>query len=116
MDDRDEVRLRHMLDAARKAINFTQNRDRSDLDTDELLALAIVRLVEILGEAAKNISQPTKDQAPEIAWRQMAGTRDRLTHAYFDVNLDIIWDIVISDLPSLVEKLENLLDSGSNQP
>lgn len=116
MDSRDEVRLRHMLDAAQKAIAFTQGHNRADLDSDELLALAVVRLVEILGEAAKNVSQDLKDQTPEIAWRQMTGTRDRLTHAYFDVNLDIIWDIVNNDLPPLVEKLEALLSSGSTQP
>ncbi len=113
MDSRDEVRLRHMLDAARKAIAFTQGHNRADLDSDELLALAVVRLVEILGEAAKNVSQDIKERTPKIAWRQMAGTRDRLTHAYFDVNLDIIWDIVNNDLTPLVEKLEELLDSGS---
>jgi uncharacterized protein with HEPN domain len=111
MNNRDEVRLRHMLDAARKAIGFTQERQRTDLDTDEMMTLAVVRLVEILGEAAKNVSQDIKDQSPDIAWRQVAGTRDRLTHAYFDVNLDIIWDIVTHDLPLLVVKLELLLSS-----
>ncbi len=116
MDSRDEVRLRHMLDAAKKAISFTQGRERTDLNTDEVLALAVVRLVEILGEAAKNVSQDLKDRTPEIAWRQMAGTRDRLTHAYFDVNLDIIWDIINNDLPPLLEKLEALLSSDSTQP
>lgn len=115
MNSRDEVRLRHMLDAAQKAIAFTQGRERTDLDTDEILALAVVRLVEIMGEAAKNVSQPLKDQTPEIAWRQIAGTRDRLTHAYFDVNLDIIWDIVTHDLPSLVEAIEELLNSESDE-
>lgn len=69
MDSRDKVRLRHMLDAAQKAIAFTQGHTRTDLDNDELLALAVVRLVEILGEAAKNVSQDIKDQTPEIAWR-----------------------------------------------
>lgn len=67
MNTRDEVRLRHMLDAARKAIAFTQGRERTDLDTDELLALAVVRLVEILGEAAKNVSQDIRDQLPDVA-------------------------------------------------
>lgn len=116
MDSRDEVRLRHMVDAAQKAIAFTQGRERTDLNIDEMLALAVVRLVEILGEAAKNVSQDLKDRTPEIAWRQMAGTRDRLTHAYFDVNLDIIWDIINNDLPPLLEKLEALLSSDSTQP
>jgi len=112
MDNRDEARLWHMLDAAQKAISFTQGHPRTDLDSDELLALAVVRLVEILGEAAKNVSQDLKDQTPQIAWRQMAGTRDRLSHAYFDVNLDIIWDIVTNDLPLLVPQLEILLSEN----
>lgn len=111
MSKTDEVRLRHMLDAARKAIAFTQNRIRTDLDNDEILALAVVRLIEILGEAAKNVSQTTKDRFPEIPWRQIAGTRDRLSHAYFDVNLDIIWDIVTSNLPPLIEQLEPFLEN-----
>lgn len=111
MPKTDEVRLRHMLDAARKAIAFTQNRIRTDLDNDEILALAVVRLIEILGEAAKNVSQTTKDRFPEIPWRQIAGTRDRLSHAYFDVNLDIIWDIVTSNLPPLIEQLEPFLEN-----
>lgn len=111
MSKTDEVRLRHMVDAARKAIAFTQNRIRTDLDNDEILALAVVRLIEILGEAAKNVSQTTKDRFPEIPWRQIAGTRDRLSHAYFDVNLDIIWDIVTSNLPPLIEQLEPFLEN-----
>ncbi len=109
MSKTDEVRLQHMLDAARKAVAFTQGRTRTDLDNDEILALAVVRLIEILGEAAKNVSQTIKDQFPEIPWRQIAGTRDRLSHAYFEVNLDIIWDIIASDLPPLIERLETLL-------
>lgn len=112
MPKTDNVRLRHMLDAARKAIAFTQGRTRTDLDHDEMLALALVRLVEILGEAAKNVSQATKDQFPDIPWRQMAGTRDRLTHAYFEVNLDIIWDIITNDLPPLLETLETCLEEN----
>lgn len=105
----DRVRLHHMLDASQKALQFIQNRSRQDLDQDEMLSLALVRLIEILGEAAKNVSQQTRDQAPSIPWRQIAGTRDRLSHAYFEVNLDIIWDIVSTDLPHLVPQLEKLL-------
>ena len=74
----DEVRLQHMLDAARKAVMYTQDRSRADLETDELLALALVRLLEIVGEAAKNVSPMTRGKAPQIPWRQIAGTRDRL--------------------------------------
>ncbi len=103
-----------MLDAATRAIAFTQSRCREDLDNDEILALALVRLIEIMGEAAKNISLETKAKAAEIPWRQMTGTRDRLTHAYFDVNLDIIWDIITNDLPAVIPQIEALLPDSES--
>jgi len=105
----DIVRLRHMLDAARKAVEFTQNCDRADLDKDEKLALSIARLLEVLGEAAKSVSDQCRDGYPQIPWRQIAGTRDRLIHGYFDIDLDIVWKIVSTDLPSLVAQLEKAL-------
>jgi uncharacterized protein with HEPN domain len=77
---------------------------------------AVVRLVEILGEAAKHISPETCAQAPNIPWRQIAGTRDRLSHAYFDVNLDIIWDIISNDLPNLIPELQRILQTLGHSP
>ena len=105
----DVVRLRHMLDAARKATDFTKLCERSDLDKDEKLALAIVRLLEILGEAAKGVSEQVRQEYPAIPWRQIAGTRDRLIHGYFDVDYDIVWKIVSMDLAPVVEKLQEAL-------
>jgi uncharacterized protein with HEPN domain len=102
----DGVRLQHMLDAARQAVVFAEGRDRVDLDRDPQLALALARLVEIVGEAAKNVSPATKAQLPEVPWRAIAGTRDRLVHAYFDVDHDVLWQIVVGDLPALVSGLE----------
>lgn len=103
----DEVRLRHMLDAARQAIAFAHGRSRTDLDKDLLLSLALTRLVEIVGEAAKNVSAETAAAFPSVPWRAIAGTRDRLVHAYFDVDFDRLWQIVAVDLPSLVAMLES---------
>ncbi|MFN8469407.1 MAG: HepT-like ribonuclease domain-containing protein [Caldilineaceae bacterium] len=77
----DAIRLRHMLDAAAKARMFAQYRDREDLEADEILALALVRLLEILGEAAAHVSPEVQAQFPAIPWRQMTGTRNRLIHA-----------------------------------
>lgn len=84
----DGVRLRHMLDAAKQAIDFTRGRSNVDLYRDVQLALALTRLVEIIGEAAKNVSAGTRAKLPQIPWRAIAGTRDRLVHAYFDVDLE----------------------------
>jgi uncharacterized protein with HEPN domain len=105
----DRILLRHMLDAARKASDFIKGRSRADLDCDEMLALAIIRLLEVIGEAARGLSQDIRDSHPEVAWKQITGTRDRLIHGYFDVDLDIIWAILTRDLPPLVSSLEKLL-------
>ena len=107
--DEDIVRLHHMLDAARKAVEYTETCKRTDLDKDEKLALAVVRLLEILGEAAKSVSRDFRQNHPEIPWRQIASTRDRLIHGYFDVDLGIVWQIISVELPPLLEQLEKAL-------
>ncbi len=98
-----------MLDAARKAVAFLEGRSRRDLDSDELLALALARLLEIVGEAAKGVPEDVRQTHPKIPWRAIAGTRDRLIHAYFDVNLDILWAVVTTELPALITELEKLV-------
>ena len=107
----DPVRLRHMLEAARKAAAFVKDRTRADLDHEEQLALALVRLLEVVGEAAKSVSVTCRQQHPTIAWKDIAGTRDRLIHGYFDVDLDIVWQIVAADLPVLIAELERIVPS-----
>jgi uncharacterized protein with HEPN domain len=109
----DLVRVRHILDAAREAVKYSQNRTRRDLDKDRLLNLSLVRLLEIIGEAAKGISPSLRTDHSEIAWDKMAGMRDRLIHGYFDVSLDVVWKTVIEDLPPLISQFEGLLISGN---
>jgi uncharacterized protein with HEPN domain len=111
----DRVRLRHMLDAARKARRFVQGHERSDLESDEMLSLAIVRLLEIIGEAASHVSELVQDALPGIPWRQITGARNRLIHGYFDVDLDIVWAIVQDDLPPLIASLEQVLPAPSRR-
>jgi len=74
-----------------------------------MLALALARLLEILGEVAKQISQTTRERHPQIPWRQIAGTRDRLIYGYFEVDLDIVWEIMTHDLPPLIRSLDGML-------
>jgi len=114
MSERDDrIRLRHMLDAATQADAFVRGKQRRDLDDDLQLTLALTRLVEILGEAAKNVSDEERRHHPVVPWRAIAGTRDRLAHAYFDVDLDLLWQIVSVDLVALIPVLEAAL-SGPN--
>ena len=98
----DDVRLRHLVDAAERAIQFTADRTRSDLDTDEMLTLALTKLVEIVGEAAKQVSSGTKELHPEVPWSAAARMRDRLVHHYFNIDLDVLWSTVQDDLPALL--------------
>lgn len=105
----DALRLRHMLDAALKARQFVAGRERSDLEADEMLALALVRLLEILGEAASRVSPEVQTQLPDLPWRQMIGARNRLIHGYFNVDLDIVWSTVQNDLPQCIAVLERVV-------
>ena len=69
----DNIRLRHMLDYAQKAVQFTKGRSRADLDTDEMLALAVIHLIEIIGEASRSVSEEFRGEHPEIPWEQISG-------------------------------------------
>ncbi len=104
----DPVRLRHTLDVAR-AVSFAQNRTRSDLDTGRMLTLALVRCLEILGEAASRITKEHQDELPQIPWPQMIGMRNRIIHAYFNIRLEVVWDTVTLNLPPLIAELEKII-------
>ena len=105
----DETRLRHILDAAREAVGFIEGLQREDLDKDRKLYLSLIRLLEVIGEAARNLSSEFRQEHPDLEWKSMVGMRDRLIHGYFDVNLEVLWETVASDLPPLIEKLEKII-------
>jgi len=109
MNEEDLIRIKHMLDAAEKVIGFTSNANRSDLDKDEKLALALIRLIEVIGEASNSVSSEVKEKHPTIPWRAIAGARNRLVHGYFDVDYDVVWEIARVDIPDLVNKLKIIL-------
>ncbi len=108
-NEQDIVRLRHILDAAKKIVEYTEPIQRDDLDRDEKLALALVRLLEIIGEAAKAVSPDFRRKYPQIPWREIAGTRDRLIHGYYDIDFDVVWQIVSTDIPTLKTQLTAII-------
>ena len=105
----DITRLNHILEAAQKAVSFTQGQNRRSLDENEILELALVRLLEIIGEATTGISSDFREKHPYISWHQMSSMRNRLIHGYFEVNMDIVWVTVTQELPPLIEKVKNAL-------
>lgn len=110
MQPPDLDRVAHMRDAADKAVGYIQGRRRSDLDDDELLRLGLTKLVEIVGEAAKQVGEDTRNEHPEVPWSDAARMRDRLIHHYFDINLDILWKTVDEEVPDLLRRLDEILD------
>jgi uncharacterized protein with HEPN domain len=106
--ERDESRLEDMLQHAEEAVRFAAGRTRADLDLDRQLNLSLVRLLEIIGEAAAHVTPATRKQHPGIPWPQIVGLRNQLIHAYSTVDFDILWDIIRIDLPPLIAQLSVL--------
>jgi uncharacterized protein with HEPN domain len=102
---RDDDRIAHIVDACEQAASFVAGKTRADLEHDRMLQLALVKLVEIIGEAAKSVSEDTRRRLPEVPWSLAARTRDRLTHHYFEVDLEVLWSTVSESLPALLAAL-----------
>ncbi len=109
MKREDRVRLQHMFDASGEALSFAEGKTRTDLDEDRQLVLAIVKCVEIIGEAASQVSRKGRSEVPELPWQDMVAMRHRLVHAYYDVDLDVVWSTVRQDLPPLAKALREAL-------
>jgi uncharacterized protein with HEPN domain len=105
----DEVRIGHMLDHAQEAVDMCRVAKRGDLDTDRKLNLALVRLVEIVGEAANRVSDVGQADLPQIPWAQIVGMRNRIVHGYDSVDFDILWTVICDDLPPLITELKRIL-------
>ena len=95
-----------MIEAAERACDYCRTMDCGAFLQDKRTQDAVVRNIEILGEAAKNISNLFRAQHPDIPWKNIAGMRDKLIHDYFGVNLDVVWDVVQTDMPPLILQLK----------
>lgn len=104
------VYLDDILDAASKAKRFTEGLSFEEFERDDRTAFAVMRALEILGEAAKNVPQEFRDRAPEVPWQEMAGMRDKLIHAYHGVDLQVVWRTVQEDLPGMIQSIRRLRD------
>jgi uncharacterized protein with HEPN domain len=100
MNERDRLFLKHILDAIADIETFTAD-GHVGFVTDRKTQSAVVRQLEIIGEAVKNLSSTLTARESAVPWRQIAGTRDRLIHAYFSVDLDAVWAMIEQDLPAL---------------
>lgn len=112
MNERDEIRLRDMLDMAYAARRFAAGRSREDLDTNEMLTFALIRALEVIGEAASRVTPETRQALSQIDWKEIIGMRNRIIHDYTAVNIDIVWGTVMSDVPILITQLERIFPAS----
>jgi uncharacterized protein with HEPN domain len=109
MPPEDRTRILHMIEAADAVARFLGGRSREDLDSDSMLLFALVRAIEVFGEAAAKVSALTKAATPEIPWLEIVAMRNRLIHAYFDIDRTIVWKAAAEEIPNLLPQLRDLL-------
>jgi uncharacterized protein with HEPN domain len=105
----DAIRIRHMIGAAEACERFTAGHSRADLETDLMLLFALIRAAEVFGEAASKVSLETRISAPAIPWREIVAMRNRLIHAYFDIDHDVLWKAATEEIPPLLITLRAIL-------
>lgn len=115
MSKKDECRLRHMLDAAQEAVTFMNGRTCADLRSDRMLALSVIKDIEILGEAANHVSTAARALLPQFPWDRAISMRHRLVRGYFGIDFEVVWSTVQQDLPLMIELIEPLLQSDSGE-
>lgn len=108
MRPEDRKRIGHIQDACLSVARFIEGQRREDLDADEKLRFALIRAIEMIGEAASKVSPETREQMPDVPWREAIGIRNRLIHAYFDVDLDVLWKTALEAVPALRKQLERI--------
>ena len=110
----DDTRLRHMLDAGSEALEMSKGKNRNDLANDRKLSLAIVKLLETIGEAAYKVSKEKRLELGQIEFEKIIKMRHRLVHNYFDINYDVIWNTIQNSLPELVNQLEDVIEHSND--
>jgi len=105
MQPEDRTRFLHMIEAADATSQFVAGRKREDIDADQMLLFALTRAVEIFGEAAGKVSPDARAAAPDIPWPHIVAMRNRLIHAYFDVDRNILWKTATEEIPALLPRL-----------
>ena len=106
---RDDAYLLDILIAVRQALKFVEGVKKSEFEDNDLLQSAVMRPLEIIGEAASKISSKMRKVNPQIPWNEMVGMRNRLIHEYFRVNYEAVWDTIQKDLPALILQIEPLI-------
>ncbi len=115
LPERDRVFIVQMVEAAAAALEFTEAQSRESFCGDRLVGFAVVRAVQLLGQAARSVSEEVRLANADIPWREMIGMRNVVVHDYADVDLDLVWKTVREDLPGLIDRLNAILGQAGAQ-
>lgn len=102
----DQIRIKHMIDAAKEALSFIKGVSKEEFLKSRLLQLSLTKELEIIGEASEKVSDEFKEKYSDVPWGQIIGMRNRLTHGYFDIDANVVWKTVNKDLPVLIKLLK----------
>jgi len=107
--DTDLTRLRHIVESSQEAIGYAQGLTRAEFETQRPLQHSVVRCIEIIGEASCRLSDNLRKSNPQIPWVDIISMRNRIVHAYFDIDVDVVWKTAIEDLPFLLIQIEDII-------
>ncbi|MFX0001794.1 MAG: DUF86 domain-containing protein [Candidatus Hodarchaeota archaeon] len=110
MTKRDIVYVKHIRDAIELILKYTEELNKSSFSSKKMVQDAVIREIEIIGEASKNISMKYREKFSDIPWKAIVGMRDKLIHGYFNVDIDKVWEVIIKDIPNLRKNIERIIE------
>ena len=110
MRQKNIIYIKHIRDAIKSILEYTKDVNKKSFNSKELIQDAIIRRFEIIGEAAKNVSNEFREKYSDIPWKKIVGLRDKLIHGYFNVDVERVWNVIIDDIPVLKKQIEDIID------
>ena len=108
MKKKDIVYIKHIRDAIDLILDYTKELNKTSFSSKEVVQDAVIRRIQVIGEAVKNVSTIFREKYTEIPWKKISGMRDKIIHGYFNVDIDIVWKVIVKDIPILKKNIEEM--------
>ena len=109
MKKKDIVYIKHIRDAIDLILDYTKELNKTSFSSKEVVQDAVIRRIQVIGEAVKNVSTIFREKYTEIPWKKISGMRDKIIHGYFNVDIDIVWKVIVKDIPILKKNIEEII-------